>query len=49
VTEYHDVGGLHLVHVGSATYARPDGPFMYGTFTVRSIRYAVAGVTPSPE
>ena len=47
VSEYHDVGGLHLVHRGSAVYPRPDGPFTYGVFTLRSIRYDVAG--PSPE
>ena len=47
VDEYRDVGGLHLLHRGSAVYARPDGPFTYGTFTLRSIEYDVAG--PRPE
>jgi hypothetical protein len=47
VSEYRDVGRLHLVHRGSAVYARPDGPFTYGIFSLRSIRYDVTG--PSPE
>jgi hypothetical protein len=47
VDEYRDVGSLHLIHRGSAVYARPDGPFTYGTFTLRSIEYDVAG--PRPE
>ena len=47
VDKYRDVGGLHLLHRGSAVYARPDGPFTYGTFTLRSIEYDVAG--PGPE
>jgi hypothetical protein len=47
VDEYRDVGGLHLIHRGRAVYARPDGPFAYGTFTLRSIEYDVAG--PRPE
>jgi hypothetical protein len=46
VDEYRDVGGLHLIHRGSAVYARPDGPFTYGVFTLRSIAYDV--VAPSP-
>jgi hypothetical protein len=47
VDEYRDVGGLHLIHRGSAVYARPDGPFTYGSFTLRSVEYGVAG--PRPE
>ena len=47
VDEYRDVGGFHLLHRGSAVYARPDGPFTYGTFTLRSVEYDVAG--PGPE
>jgi hypothetical protein len=47
VDEYRDVGGLHLIHRGSTVYARPDGPFTYGTFTLRSIEYDLAG--PRPE
>jgi hypothetical protein len=47
VDEYRDVGGLHLIHRGRAVYARPDGPFTYGSFTLRSIEYDVAG--PRPE
>jgi hypothetical protein len=47
VDVYRDVGGFHLVHRGSAVYARPDGPFTYGTFTLRSIDYDVAGPSPA--
>jgi hypothetical protein len=47
VDGYRDVGGFHLLHRGSAVYARPEGPFTYGTFTLRSIEYDVAG--PGPE
>jgi hypothetical protein len=43
VDEYRDVGGLHLVHRGSAVYARPEGPFTCGVFTIRSIDYDLAG------
>jgi hypothetical protein len=47
VTDYGDVDGLHLAHRAGAVYARPEGPFTYGDFTIRSIAYDVAG--PSPE
>jgi hypothetical protein len=43
VSEYRDTGGLHLAHRGSAVYARPDGPFTYGAFTLRSLAYDVPG------
>lgn len=43
VTEHGDVGGMHLLHRGSAVYHRPDGPFTYGEFTLRSLEYDVAG------
>jgi len=46
VSECRDVNGLHLVHRGSAVYARPDGPFTYGVFTLRSLLYDVAGPSP---
>jgi hypothetical protein len=41
VHEYRGVGGLHLIHRGAAVYHRPDGPFTYGEFTVRSLDYDV--------
>lgn len=41
VTEYRDVAGRHLLHRGGAVYHRPDGPFTYGEFLVRSIQYDV--------
>lgn len=39
VSEYGDVDGHHLIHRGAAVYDRPDGPFTYGEFTLRTIRY----------
>lgn len=45
IDEYRDVDGLHLLHRGGAVYDRPDGPFMYGDFTLRSIDFDVAGPT----
>jgi hypothetical protein len=46
VSEYRDTGGYHRIHRGSAVYARPDGPFTYGVFTLRSIDHDVAAPTP---
>jgi len=46
VTEYREVDGRHLLHHARAVYLRPDGPFTYGEFTLRSIAYDVAGPTP---
>jgi Family of unknown function (DUF6544) len=46
VSEYRDVGGRHLLHSGGAVYHRPDGPFTYGEFTMRSIQYDVPGPMP---
>ena len=43
VTEFRDVDGRHLLHSGGAVYHRPDGPFTYGEFTMRSIHYDVPG------
>jgi hypothetical protein len=43
VSEHRDLGGMHLLHRGRAVYHRPDGPFTYGEFTMRSIEYDVAG------
>ncbi|MEI6621392.1 MAG: DUF6544 family protein [Actinomycetes bacterium] len=43
ISEHRDVGGMHLLHRGSAVYHRPDGPFTYGDFTIRSIEYDIAG------
>jgi hypothetical protein len=39
VTAYRDVDGHHLLHTGAAVYLRPEGPFTYGEFMTRSIRY----------
>jgi hypothetical protein len=46
VTAYRDIDGRHLLHRGGAVYLRPDGPFTYGEFTMRSIEYDVPGPTP---
>lgn len=45
VTGYRDSDGRHLIHRGAAVYERPDGPFTYGEFTVRTITYDVARPT----
>ena len=43
ITEHRDVDGMHLLHRGGAVYDRPDGPFMYGDFTLHSIEFDVDG------
>ncbi len=43
VTEYRDLDGRHLLHRGATVYHRPDGPFTYGDFTMRSIQYDLLG------
>lgn len=42
ISGYGTIDGLRLPTHGDAVYARPDGPFTYGEFTVRSIAYDVA-------
>jgi hypothetical protein len=39
--DYREVGGLRLPTRGDAVYQRPDGPFTYGAFTLRSVTYDV--------
>ncbi|MCU0482988.1 MAG: hypothetical protein MUC54_01740 [Chloroflexi bacterium] len=39
VGDHREIGGLRLPTRGSAVYARPDGPFPYGEFTLRSIAF----------
>jgi hypothetical protein len=34
--EYRDFDGLRLAAWGGAVWARPEGPFMYGEFRLRS-------------
>jgi hypothetical protein len=46
VTEYRDLDGRHVIHRGAAVYLRPDGPFTYGQFTMRSVQYDVPGPLP---
>ena len=43
LADYRDVGGLRLPTRGDAVYQRPDGPFTYGSFTLRSVAYDVTG------
>ncbi len=45
ISDYRIVDGLRLPTRGLAVYERPDGPFTYGEFTVRSLRYDVAGLS----
>jgi Family of unknown function (DUF6544) len=46
VDEHGDIGGYHLIRAGRAVYARPDGPFTYGRFTLRTMEYDVPGPRP---
>jgi hypothetical protein len=41
---YLEIGRMRLATQGSAVYARPDGPFTYGAFAVRSVAYDVARI-----
>lgn len=43
VGDHREVAGLRLPTRGGAVYARPDGPFTYGEFTLRSLAYDVPG------
>ncbi|MFZ1286065.1 MAG: DUF6544 family protein [Candidatus Phosphoribacter sp.] len=45
ITEHWDVDGRHVIHHGAAVYERPDGPFTYGEFTMRTITYDMADPT----
>jgi hypothetical protein len=47
VTEYRDVDGRHLIHCGAAVYDRPDAPFTYGEFTLRTITYDAVPPVPA--
>jgi hypothetical protein len=42
ISDYRVIDGLRLPTHGEAVYARPEGPFTYGEFTIRSIEYDVA-------
>lgn len=42
ISDYRVIDGLRLPTHGEAVYARPEGPFTYGEFTIRSIRYDVS-------
>jgi hypothetical protein len=36
---YQDIDGIRVATQGSTVYARPEGPFTYGEFTLRSIAW----------
>jgi hypothetical protein len=42
ISDYRVLDGRRLPMRGEAVYARPEGPFTYGEFTLRSIDYDVA-------
>ncbi|HYO42156.1 MAG TPA: DUF6544 family protein [Candidatus Limnocylindrales bacterium] len=42
ISDYRVIDGLRLPTRGLAVYERPEGPFTYGEFTLRSIEYDVA-------
>jgi hypothetical protein len=39
LSDHGEMGGLRLPTRGCTVYARPDGPFTYGEFTLRSIAF----------
>jgi hypothetical protein len=41
--DHREIDGLRLPARGSTVYERPDGPFTYGEFTLRSIAFDLAG------
>jgi Family of unknown function (DUF6544) len=41
ISGYREVAGLRLPSGGLAVYERPDGPFTYGEFTLRSLAYDI--------
>jgi hypothetical protein len=43
IGEYRDVDGMRLPTWGGAVWDRAEGPFMYGEFRLRSLRYNVPG------
>jgi hypothetical protein len=41
LSDYRTIGGLRISGRGTAVYDRPEGPFTYGDFTLRSLEYDV--------
>lgn len=41
LSEYREFNGRNIATYGEAIYHYPDGPFVYGTFRLRSLRYDV--------
>ena len=44
ISGYREIDGMLLATRGTALYARPEGPFAYGEFTVRSIAFDATGI-----
>lgn len=42
LTDYRPFDGVRISGRGRAVYDRPDGPFTYGDFTIRSVAYDIA-------
>jgi len=49
IGDYRDIDGWRLATTGAAVYAYPEGPFAYGEFTLRSLRYDVPGPASGHE
>jgi hypothetical protein len=47
--EYRVFGGIRVPTRGRTVYARPEGPFSYGEFTLRSIAWDVASSDDPPR
>jgi hypothetical protein len=47
IGEYRDLDGMRLPSWGGAVWNRAEGPFMYGEFYLRSLRYDVPGPADS--
>ena len=37
--DHRQIGGVRVPTSGATVYARPDGPFTYGEFRLRSLAY----------
>jgi hypothetical protein len=44
ISGYREIDGMRLPTQGTAVYARSEGPFAYGEFTLRSIAYDVVRI-----
>jgi hypothetical protein len=46
LSDYRVIDGMRLPTRGTAVYARPEGPFTYGEFTLSAIAYDVTAADP---